>query len=270
MGRRILLAVAVLFAVLLPAGPAAAVPIGQVMTGKTTFYNDAGYGSCGTPINAATEMLVAVSHTWWTTANPNLDPICQGIGVEVTYNGRTITVPVKDKCPSCAAGHIDLSQAAFARFASVDPSNTPGVLPVTWKFVNTDGGGGGGRTGPITGLAGKCIGAAGGNTAAGTAVDLYSCVGDATQRWTLPGDGTIRTAGRCLDVSGSGTADGTRIQLWDCNGTGAQQWVFSSARDLVNPNAGKCLDLTGGSSADFTVVQLWTCNGTGAQKWTIP
>ncbi|GLY02997.1 glycoside hydrolase family 19 protein [Actinoplanes sp. NBRC 101535] len=125
-------------------------------------------------------------------------------------------------------------------------------------------------TGQITGLAGKCIGAAGGNTTNGTAIDLYSCVGDATQQWTLPGDGTIRTAGKCLDLSNAGTADGTKVQLWDCNGTVAQQWIFSSARDLVNPNANKCLDLTGGSSADFTVVQLWTCNGTGAQKWTVP
>ncbi|WP_203794920.1 cysteine/serine endopeptidase inhibitor, partial [Actinoplanes derwentensis] len=206
MRARILLAVAVLFAVLLPSAPAAAVPIGQTQTGKTTFYNDAGYGACGTPINAATEMLVAVSYTWWTTANPNLDPICQGVSVEVTYNGRTITVPVKDKCPSCAASHIDLSQAAFAQFASTDPANTPGVLNVTWKFVNSNGGGS--RTGPITGLAGKCIGAAGGNTASGTAIDLYSCVGDTTQQWTLPGDGTIRTAGRCLDVSNAGTVDG--------------------------------------------------------------
>ncbi|HWS33877.1 MAG TPA: RICIN domain-containing protein [Actinoplanes sp.] len=38
-----------------------------------------------------------------------------------------------------------------------------------------------------TGLAGKCIGAAGGNTADGTAIDLYSCAGDATQQWTKAG-----------------------------------------------------------------------------------
>jgi hypothetical protein len=248
----------------------AAVPIGQTMTGTATYYNDAGYGACGTLINAATEMLVAVSHTWWTTANPNNDPICQGISVQVTYNGKTITVPVKDQCPSCDANHIDLSQPAFGQFASTDPSNTPGVLNVTWKFVDSGGGGGGGATGPITGLAGKCIGAAGGKTANGTAIDLYSCVGDATQQWTLPGDGTIRTAGKCMDVSGAGTADGTKVQLYDCNGTAAQQWVYSSGRDLVNPNANKCLDLPGGSSADFTATQIWTCNGGANQKWTIP
>jgi predicted chitinase len=125
-------------------------------------------------------------------------------------------------------------------------------------------------TGQITGLAGKCIGAAGGNTANGTAIDLYSCVGDATQQWTLPGDGTIRTGGRCMDVAGAATADGTRVQIYDCNGSAAQQWVFSGARDLVNPNANKCLDLKGNSSADLTVVHLWTCTGAANQKWTVP
>ncbi|GAA2887694.1 hypothetical protein Acy02nite_82300 [Actinoplanes cyaneus] len=268
---RILAVLAAAAALLLPATAAAAVPVGQTFTGPATYYNDSGYGACGTPINAATEMLVAVSHTFWTTANPNNDPLCQGISVQVTYNGKTITVPVRDKCPSCDAAHIDLSQAAFGQFASTDPATTPGVLSVTWKFVTSGNNGGGGtRTGPITGLAGKCIGAAAGNTANGTAVDLYSCVGDATQQWTLPGDGTIRTAGKCLDVSAAGTADGTRVQLWDCNGTAAQQWVHSSGRDLVNPNAGKCLDLAGGSSADFTVTQLWTCTGGAGQKWNVP
>ncbi|SCE72418.1 Predicted chitinase [Micromonospora mirobrigensis] len=125
-------------------------------------------------------------------------------------------------------------------------------------------------TGPITGLAGKCIGAAGGRTANGTAIDLYSCVGDPTQQWTLPGDGTIRTAGKCMDVAGAGTTDGTKVQLWDCNGTSAQQWVHTGSRDLVNPHANKCLDLTGASSADLTVTQIWTCTGGANQKWNVP
>jgi hypothetical protein len=43
-------------------------------------------------------------------------------------------------------------------------------------------------TGQITGMAGKCLGAAGGNTANGTRADMYSCVGSTTQQWTLPGD----------------------------------------------------------------------------------
>ncbi|GII52598.1 hypothetical protein Pth03_09870 [Planotetraspora thailandica] len=269
----LLLVLAIAGTALTPAGASAAsIPIGQNMTGTATYYNDSGYGACGSSINAATQSLVAVSYQWWTTANPNNDPLCSGISVQVTYNGKTITVPVKDQCPSCDATHIDLSQAAFAQFASTDPATTPGVLNVTWKFVSSGGGGTPptGRTGQITGLAGKCIGAAGGTTTNGTAIDLYSCVGSATQQWTLPGDGTIRTAGKCMDVAGAGTTNGTAVQLYDCNGTAAQQWVYTSGRDLVNPRANKCLDLTGNSSADFTKVQIWTCTGGANQKWTIP
>ena len=116
------------------AGAAAAIPIGQSMTGTMTYYNDAGYGACGSSINAATEDLVAVSYTWWTTANPNNDPLCQGTSVTVTYAGKSITVPVKDKCPSCDSTHIDLSQSAFAQLAAPDLGVVNGI---TWKFVSS-------------------------------------------------------------------------------------------------------------------------------------
>jgi hypothetical protein len=308
------------------------IPIGQTMTGKATYYNDAGYGACGTAINAATESLVAVSHTWWTTANPNNDPLCRNVSVQVTYNGKTIVVPVKDKCPSCDSTHLDLSQAAFGQFASTDPANTPGVLTgVVWKFVNSDGTGAtppatpttatpttaaptkttptpttpapttaaptkttptttptrtgspttppttpptatptGPRTGTITGMADKCIGAAHGKTSNGTAIDLYSCVNEKTQRWTLPGDGTIRVSGKCMDVARSGTSNGTVVQVYTCNGTAAQQWVRTGDQTLVNPHSNKCLTLAGDSSADFTRTQIRTCTGATSQKWTIP
>ena len=108
------------------------IPIGQPMTGSMTFYNDVGFGACGTPVNASTDMLVAVSFQWWTAANPNNDPLCQGISVQVTYNGTTITVPVRDKCPSCDATHIDLSQPAFAQLA---PLSVGVVSGITWQFV---------------------------------------------------------------------------------------------------------------------------------------
>jgi expansin (peptidoglycan-binding protein) len=111
-----------------------AIPIGQQITGSMTYYNDAGYGACGTVIDAASQDLVAVSYTWWTTANPNNDPVCQGISVQVTYNGTTITVPVKDKCPSCDSGHIDLSQTAFQKLA---PLSVGVVSGITWKFVSS-------------------------------------------------------------------------------------------------------------------------------------
>ncbi|WNI18841.1 cysteine/serine endopeptidase inhibitor [Actinacidiphila sp. ITFR-21] len=123
--------------VLLAGGPtAAAVPIGRPMAGEMTYYNDVGYGACGTPIDASTQYLVAVSHQWWTAANPNNDDLCKGTFVQVTYNGRTLTLPVVDKCPVCDATHIDLSQPAFAEFA---PLTVGVVTGISWQFTGSGG-----------------------------------------------------------------------------------------------------------------------------------
>lgn len=84
--------------------------------------------------NAATQLLVAVPYSWWTTANPNNDPLCQGISVKVSYGGKTLTVPVRDKCPSCDSTHIDLSRPAFARFAPLGQGVINGI---TWQLVKT-------------------------------------------------------------------------------------------------------------------------------------
>jgi expansin (peptidoglycan-binding protein) len=109
------------------------IPFDQPINGNATYYDNAGYGACGTWLDANSEMLVAVSASYWTTPNPNNDPICSRVSVQVTYNGRTITVPVRDKCPSCASGHIDLSKPAFAQLADTNLGN----IPLTWKFVRS-------------------------------------------------------------------------------------------------------------------------------------
>nr|WP_229698088.1 ricin-type beta-trefoil lectin domain protein [Wenjunlia tyrosinilytica] len=139
----------------------------------------------------------------------------------------------------------------------------------TWNGIQD--GGGGGATGPITGLAGKCADVAGANSANGTAVQLYDCNGTSAQTWTLGADGTVRALGKCLDVASGSTANGARTQLYDCNGTGAQNWSYNaSTHDLVNPQADKCLDVTDNNSANGTPLQIWTCTGGANQKWTAP
>ncbi|MGH3469087.1 MAG: lectin, partial [Thermocrispum sp.] len=145
----------------------------------------------------------------------------------------------------------------------------PQTMTIDYVRVYAHDGGGGDRTGQITGLAGKCVDVAGAATADGTEVQLYTCNGTGAQRWTMAGD-TIRALGKCLDVSGGSTADGARVQLWTCNGSGAQRWVYTGGRDLVNPQADKCLDVTGNNSAEGTPLQLWTCGGGANQKWIVP
>ncbi|GAA4706112.1 lectin [Phytohabitans rumicis] len=129
---------------------------------------------------------------------------------------------------------------------------------------------GGGSTGPITGLAGKCMDVAGAGTANGTPVQLYACNGTAAQQWTRGADGTLRALGKCLDIAGPSTADGAQTHLWDCHGGTSQQWTYTAGRDLTSVYAGKCLDVTGNSSADGTRLQIWTCTGGANQKWTLP
>jgi glucosylceramidase len=145
----------------------------------------------------------------------------------------------------------------------------PARTTATFTWSGTQSGGGTG-TGPITGLAGKCIDVAGANPANGTAVQLYTCNGTAAQQWTRATDGTLRALGKCLDIAGPSAADGAQTHLWDCHGGASQQWTYTAGGDLTSVYASKCLDVTGNTSADGTRLQIWTCTGAANQKWTVP
>jgi glucose/arabinose dehydrogenase len=125
-------------------------------------------------------------------------------------------------------------------------------------------------TGPIVGLAGKCLDVAGGATADGTKIQLYTCNGTAAQTWTVTPNGTVKALGKCLDVAGGATANGTRAQLWTCNGTAAQNWTGNADGSLRNPQSGRCLDVSQNSSADGQQIHIWDCLGAANQKWVLP
>jgi chitinase len=164
-----------------------------------------------------------------------------------------------------------------------DSNNCSGVSQSAWQFSsifngittgNTGGGGTtpppGGRTGQITGIAGKCVDVKSASTANGTPVQLYTCNGSNAQQWTVGSDGTVRALGKCLDVTAAGTADGTKVQLYDCNGTAAQQWQAGSGSTLVNSGSGKCLDDTDNVTTDGNQLQIWQCFGGSNQQWHLP
>jgi type 1 glutamine amidotransferase len=126
------------------------------------------------------------------------------------------------------------------------------------------------RTGPITGVGGKCVDVSGASSADGTKIQLWTCHSGTNQQWTIGTDNTIRSLGKCMTTSGGGTANGTPVQLWTCTGTGAQNWTTGANGSLVNPQSGKCLDANGSSSADGTQLIIWTCHGGTNQRWTLP
>nr|WP_307544341.1 PQQ-dependent sugar dehydrogenase [Streptomyces sp. V3I8] len=126
------------------------------------------------------------------------------------------------------------------------------------------------RSGEVKGVNGKCLDIDNAQTADGTKVQIWTCNNSAAQKWTVPGDSTLRALGKCLDVSGGANADGTKIQLWTCNGSGAQTWTPQADGTVRNPQSGKCLDASGGTWNDGTTVHLWTCHTAANQKWTLP
>jgi hypothetical protein len=128
---------------------------------------------------------------------------------------------------------------------------------------------GGGGTGQIVGLAGKCLDVAGGGTADGTRIQLYTCTPSAAQQWTVTPNGAVKALGKCLDVAGAGTANGTRVQLYHCNGSAAQVWSAQADGTVRNPNSQRCLDVSGNDPADGRPIQIWDCHGGANQKWTL-
>ncbi|GAA0813094.1 glycosyl hydrolase family 18 protein [Spirilliplanes yamanashiensis] len=203
-------------------------------------------------------------------ANANVDCI-QANGAQQCYNGLP-TVRRKTQWALANAGGVmnwELSQDATGANSLVSAMfevATNGRPPVTTPPTQQPGG----RTGTITGVAGKCVDVAGASSANGTAVQLYDCNGSAAQRWTVNGNGTIAALGKCLDIAAAGTANGSPVQIYDCNGTGAQVWQAQANGTLRNPASGRCLDASNNSSANGTRLQIWDCFGGANQRWTLP
>ncbi|XVV16426.1 glycosyl hydrolase family 18 protein [Actinoplanes sp. CA-131856] len=196
-------------------------------------------------------------------ANANRDCTASG----ECYNGLP-TIRRKTQWALANAGGImnwELSQ---------DATGSNSLVSAIYETVM--GGGGpttpppSGRTGRITGIAGKCVDIASASSANGTAVQLYDCNGTTAQNWTVGTDGTIRGLGKCLDVNAAGTANGSLVQIYDCNGTGAQRWTAQSNGTLVNAGSNKCLDASNNSSANGTRLQIWDCFAGANQRWVLP
>ncbi|KAF9521101.1 hypothetical protein BS47DRAFT_1386792 [Hydnum rufescens UP504] len=64
------------------------------------------------------------------TANPNNNPVCNK-KVTATYQGKSVTVAITDRCAGCAGEFdLDLSPAAFDVLAAP----AVGRIPITWTW----------------------------------------------------------------------------------------------------------------------------------------
>ncbi|WP_327092996.1 ricin-type beta-trefoil lectin domain protein [Nonomuraea sp. NBC_01738] len=132
-------------------------------------------------------------------------------------------------------------------------------------------------TGQITGLGGRCLDDRALGTAEGNPVILYRCNAGANQRWTLPGDGTVRTLGQCLDArhqTGDPRHPGYRAALAPCDGRPTTRWTYQRNGFLRNDALGRCLDVHRSRTADLTPVVVDTCANAhpsqANQVWALP
>ena len=97
----------------------------RTTAGTGTHYVLTGTGNCSYRTPPADGLFVALSPAEYHGA-----AACGGY-VEVSGPQGSVRAEVIDQCPPCAAGHIDLSEAAFARIAPL----SAGLVSVTYRAV---------------------------------------------------------------------------------------------------------------------------------------
>ncbi|KAH7678250.1 expansin B, partial [Aphelenchoides avenae] len=111
--------------------------IKRLIPAHVTHSDDVRYGACGVQFDASRQIMAAVSHTFWTQTlgKTRLDPLCNQC-VDVTHKGKTVQVPIKDKCLVCESSHVDLSLPAFTMLDSRVKARLEGAV---YEIVECDG-----------------------------------------------------------------------------------------------------------------------------------
>ncbi|KAI1332688.1 hypothetical protein F5Y16DRAFT_122894 [Xylariaceae sp. FL0255] len=107
-------------------------------SGQITYYT-VGLGSCGyddTGLDQSSPIVAVSVDDWanWGTTATNLginepaNPWCD-MPISITANGKTVSARVRDQCPGCGSGSIDVSEFVFLELFG---STTSGRDAVTW------------------------------------------------------------------------------------------------------------------------------------------
>ncbi|MFD4316026.1 ricin-type beta-trefoil lectin domain protein [Streptomyces sp. NPDC058548] len=130
--------------------------------------------------------------------------------------------------PQATTTDLPIRYAASPDFCLDTPqgANGNGNQPQLWdcngsdpqKFsVNADG--------TLT-QKGQCVAVRGNQTAQGTDLIFWQCLGEGGQQWLPRADGSIYNpqSNNCLDLPQARRDWGTKLAIWSCNGTPAQRW----------------------------------------------
>jgi expansin (peptidoglycan-binding protein) len=103
-------------------------PPNPIHQGIATYYYATGDGACMFGPSPDDLMVAAMNAEEYDNA-----AVC-GAYVYVTGPQGTVTVRIVDLCPECTAGHLDLSQEAFAQIADL----YLGRVTITWQVISPD------------------------------------------------------------------------------------------------------------------------------------
>ncbi|KAI0330553.1 hypothetical protein GY45DRAFT_1323494 [Cubamyces sp. BRFM 1775] len=104
-------------------------------SGDGTYYAT-GLGACGIT-NHDSDYIAAVSHLLFDNypgydgANPNNNPVCNR-KIKATYQGKSVTITVTDRCTGCAVTDLDFSPSAFSQLADFAVGR---LHDMTWVWV---------------------------------------------------------------------------------------------------------------------------------------
>jgi hypothetical protein len=117
-----------------------------------------------------------------------------------------------------------------------------------------------------------CLDDANDATTNGNKIQVWNCLGNANQDWTITSSGTLQLHGQdgCATPSNDGTVNATPIVYETCDGDNSQQWTEQSDGSLLNTRSGLCLSDPDASTTNGTATQLSPCNNQVQQTWTLP
>jgi RHS repeat-associated protein len=185
----------------------------------------------------------------------------------ITYPGANGTAPATLPDQAGTATLTNPSGTATIASTYTDPaySNVDAGDTISRKVTTT---------GPLTssftisGGGKRCVDDAGGSTTAGTKVQINTCSGATSEKWTIGTDGTVKVLGMCLDTTGNATTSGTLVVIDTCKTDATQKWKVTTTGTLVsNANTAMCLTDPAASATTGTQLTLATCGGSG-QTWT--
>jgi len=101
-------------------------------------------------------------------------------------------------------------------------------------------------------------------------VQIWSCLGNSQQTWTLDSFGQLSTAGVCAEIPSGQTANLTLVDAATCSGGSNQQWRQGNFGALINLASGRCLDIPSANFSNGQQLQVYDCVGTANQSWVGP